>query len=205
MKTFLTALGSLLLFVLGNAVGSVLSKEVEGWLDQISFAILRLARWRLPVELREQKHDQEWKPELNHIIAELKERPLTRLRRGLCFATGLLWSARKIAREAGIPTLWARGRQAFAGASLRMKFCIYVASFVAVCTLVTVSFLLGAAAITAHGGTVPAFMSDTTTNPLIAGTTLLWLICPQILLIAAPISTSEQHPQPIRARRKAST
>ncbi len=195
MKTFLAVLGGMLLLVLGKAAGSVLSKEVEGRLEQISFVILCLARRRLPVELREQKHDQEWKPELDHINTEHKERPLTQLLRGLRFATGLLLSARKIAREAGIPPLWTRGLRAFAAASPRMKFCVYLASFVAVCTLVIASLLLGAAAITALGGTVPAFMSDTTTKPLMAGTVLLWLMSGQILLVAWPTTASDQqHP-----------
>lgn len=202
MITFLAVLGGLLLLVLGKVVVSVLSKEVEGRLDQLSYAILRLARRRLPIELREPMHDQEWKPELNYITTEMKERPITRLVLGLRYATGLLLAARRTARAAGTPTLRARGRRAFAGASMRLKFCIFVASLVAVCTMALVSFLLGAAAITALGGTVPAFMSETTTNPLMAATTLLWLTSGQILLAVWPDPTSEQHSRAKRAQRR---
>jgi hypothetical protein len=48
--------------------GGVASEEVRARLDRLPFAVLRLARSRLPAELRERVHDQEWVPELEHIL-----------------------------------------------------------------------------------------------------------------------------------------
>jgi hypothetical protein len=87
------AVGALLALVAGGLV----SEEVRGRLDRVPFAVLRLARTRLPAGLRERVHDQEWVPELEHILEHAELLPLTRLVTGLRYAAGLLVHAGTIA------------------------------------------------------------------------------------------------------------
>jgi hypothetical protein len=65
----------------------------------VPFAILRLARARLPADLRERVHDQEWLPELEHILKHAELLPLTRLITGIRYAAGLLLRAGTVASE----------------------------------------------------------------------------------------------------------
>jgi hypothetical protein len=83
--------------VLALVAGGVVSEEVRGRLDRLPFAVLRLARGRLPAGLRERVHDQEWVPELEHILKHAELLPLTRLVMGLRYAAGLLVHAGTIA------------------------------------------------------------------------------------------------------------
>lgn len=87
------AAGALLALV----AGGVVSEEVRGRLDRLPFAVLRLARTRLPAGLRGRVHDQEWVPELEHILKRAELLPLTRLVTGLRYAAGLLVHAGTIA------------------------------------------------------------------------------------------------------------
>jgi hypothetical protein len=84
--------------VLALVAGGVVSEEVRGRLDRLPFAVLRLARGRLPAGLRERVHDQEWVPELEHILKHAELLPLTRLVIGLRYAAGLLVHAGTIAQ-----------------------------------------------------------------------------------------------------------
>jgi hypothetical protein len=79
--------------------GDIASEEIRGRLDRLPFAVLRLARSRLPAGLRERVHDQEWVPELQHVLQHAELFPLTRLLTGLRFAAGLLIHARAVAAE----------------------------------------------------------------------------------------------------------
>jgi hypothetical protein len=79
--------------------GDMASEEARARLDQLPLTLLRLARARLPAELRESVHDQEWAPELEHILKHADLFPLTRLITGLRYAAGLLISAGTVATE----------------------------------------------------------------------------------------------------------
>lgn len=87
--------GALIVLVAGD----VASEEVRARLDRLPFAVLRLARSRLPAELRERVHDQEWVPELQHVLQHAELFPLTRLITGFRFAAGLLLRAGTVAAE----------------------------------------------------------------------------------------------------------
>jgi hypothetical protein len=204
--TFLAVLGGLLLLVLGKVVVSILSKEVEGRLDQVSYAILRLARRRLPAELRETMHDQEWVPELNYITTELEERPITRLVLGLRYSTGLLRAARKTAREAGAPTRWARWREAqataFAVRGMRLKICVFFMNLTVVYFLVVLGLLLGAGATAALlGGPVPALMADIALT-MIPGMPVLMIVSGRVFRVTGGMAATDQHRQLKRAQRQ---
>ncbi len=96
-----TAAGALLVLV----GGSMVSEEVRARLDRLPFAVLRLARARLPAGLRERVHDQEWVPELEHILKHAELLPLTRLLIGIRYAVGLLMRAGTVAAELQPPGL----------------------------------------------------------------------------------------------------
>ena len=89
---------SLIGMFLFAALGDVVSEEIRGWLDLAPRAVLRLAAARLDPELRESVYQEEWLPELIHVLRGAESRPITRLIWGSRFAVGLLFSARGIAR-----------------------------------------------------------------------------------------------------------
>jgi hypothetical protein len=93
------------------------TKEVEGRLNQLPFLILRIARWRLPVSLREEQHDEWWVPDLQKRLTLEGERPITRLVKGTRFAAGLAVGAGRTARAAGVPSSWQRAWNWLAPAS----------------------------------------------------------------------------------------
>jgi hypothetical protein len=66
--SFLWLAGSLAIALLATALGDLVSEEIRGRLDQVPFAILRMASKRLPVELRTEFLDRAWLPELNYIL-----------------------------------------------------------------------------------------------------------------------------------------
>jgi signal transduction histidine kinase len=74
----------------------LLAKEAEGWLALIPESLLRVARRRVSIELRDELYD-EWRAELHAALHTAEERPLSRLALGIRFAAGLLWAARRIA------------------------------------------------------------------------------------------------------------
>ncbi|MGW5218769.1 hypothetical protein ACWEQA_12965 [Nocardia sp. NPDC004085] len=99
LNAVLVVVGGTTALVLGKVVVSLLSKEVEGRVDQIGYLILRWARRRLPRDLREMLHDQEWLPEMDDILLRHKDQPITRLFWSLRFSLPLLlWGARRTAR-----------------------------------------------------------------------------------------------------------
>lgn len=103
----LAAVLAFMLLVLGKVLVNLATKEIEGRLDQLPFVILRVARWRLPAELREPMHDDLWLPDLCEAMRRDVERPLTRLIKGLCFSASLVVRAGRTARAAdGVPSMW---------------------------------------------------------------------------------------------------
>lgn len=81
------------------ACTSVVRGQVPGRLRRLPFALLRLARRRVPEELRVRLHDEEWQPELYHIVNRAGASPVSRLLSGMMFALGLLRTARSISRQ----------------------------------------------------------------------------------------------------------
>jgi hypothetical protein len=81
------------------AAGDLVSEEIRARLDRLPYGLLRLARRRLPAELRETVHDQEWAPELEHILRRAGALPVTRLIAGTRFALGLATRAPRIGAE----------------------------------------------------------------------------------------------------------
>ncbi len=76
----------------------IATDEIRGQLDRLPFALLRLARKRVPRELRVKLHDEEWEPELWYILQRQEARPISRLVGGTLYAWGLLLKARQISR-----------------------------------------------------------------------------------------------------------
>jgi hypothetical protein len=75
--------------------------ELQARLDGVCFLLLRLARRRLPADLRQPLHDEEWLPELYHILCREEARPVTRLVQGLAFSLGLLLKTKSVATAVG--------------------------------------------------------------------------------------------------------
>jgi hypothetical protein len=107
----LSLLLGLVFLVVGRVLLDLATKEIHGRLDQLPFLILRIARWRLPVELRQAVHDEWWLPDLCYLIERETNRPITRLIRGTSFACSQVIHARQTAREAGKLTVLARTRR----------------------------------------------------------------------------------------------
>ena len=85
--------------LLGKVALSMVSKEIEGRLGNIGYVLLRLARRRLPSDLREMLHDEEWLPEMDDIQLRYKDQPITRLAWSLRFSVPLLlWGASRTGR-----------------------------------------------------------------------------------------------------------
>jgi hypothetical protein len=91
--------GAILLAVLAAAFLELLKDELRGQIERIPYGLLRLARARVPAELREPLYDREWLPELRHILKGSDRLPLTCLLRATRYALGLLGAARAVARE----------------------------------------------------------------------------------------------------------
>src|SRR5574341_1311394 len=82
-----------------NALGNMAATEAQARLDGVCFLLLRVARSRLPADLRVPLHDGEWVPELHHILAREEARPITRLVQGLAYSLSLLFHTRNVATE----------------------------------------------------------------------------------------------------------
>jgi hypothetical protein len=96
-------LGGLLLLVLGKVCLDLASKQVQGWLFDLCFLVLRWARRRLPVALRVAWHDEELVPELKYILFdEYANEPVVGLYKGFRFAIGHVRGAKGLARESGV-------------------------------------------------------------------------------------------------------
>ncbi|MGJ6968074.1 hypothetical protein ACSDR0_39820 [Streptosporangium sp. G11] len=96
MSLFITVVAGLAA-ILGAAVGDLLSKEMEGQLGKIPYILLGIARRRLPENMRESLHDDEWHPELVVILREEETRPISRLVVGTRYSLGLIRRAHLIA------------------------------------------------------------------------------------------------------------
>lgn len=106
----------LLMWVVYETLKNMIAKETETRLERLPYAILQLARRRLPAEHRETIHDEEWLPELLAIVRETDGLPITRLLRGVDFAIGLLFNASRVSEVLGRlrrkPTKTVMGRPA---------------------------------------------------------------------------------------------
>jgi transcriptional regulator with XRE-family HTH domain len=76
------------------------TKEAEGWLFRVPPWLLRLASHRVPAAVRDDLYE-EWTAELQIILRDTADRPLTRLVRGTQYALGFLLTSRQIARALG--------------------------------------------------------------------------------------------------------
>lgn len=95
----LAVVGGFTALVLGKVALSMVSKEIEGRLGNIGYVLLRLARRRLPSDLREMLHDEEWLPEMDDIQLRYKDQPITRLAWSLRYSAPLLlWGASRTGR-----------------------------------------------------------------------------------------------------------
>ena len=92
------AMAALIALLTVTGLRSMASEESRERLDRVPFALLRLARWRVPRQLRVKLYDEEWMPELEAIQEELRKTPLTWLTAGTWFSLGLLVHARQISR-----------------------------------------------------------------------------------------------------------
>jgi hypothetical protein len=95
MLAIVLGIPALLIAVLLDLVKGELRERIE----RMPYALLRLARLLVPIDLRESLHDEEWLPELQHILDASEGLPLTRLLRGIRYALGLIRGARAVARE----------------------------------------------------------------------------------------------------------
>ena len=96
----IAVLGGLLLLVLGKVCLDLASKQVQGWMFELCFLVLRVARRRLPTALRVARHDEELVPELKWILFDkYANEPIVGLYKGFRFAIGHVRGAKRLARE----------------------------------------------------------------------------------------------------------
>jgi anti-anti-sigma regulatory factor len=81
------------------AIGDMVSEEARDRLDHLPHAILRLAARRLDAALRASLYEEIWLPDLAYHLKGDEARPVTRLYHGICFAVGMLASARRSSRN----------------------------------------------------------------------------------------------------------
>lgn len=99
MSVWLWVVGVLGVF-LSAVLSGLITAEIQGWINLIPYAILRLAASRLEPSQRIAFYEGEWLPELESIHGSIESRPITRLIVEIKYAVGLLWSARQITRQA---------------------------------------------------------------------------------------------------------
>jgi hypothetical protein len=80
-------------------LSGLIKDEIRGWLDLVPYGILRLAALLLESGQRKTIYEDEWIPELYHILRKADTRPISRLFVGIHFAFGLLVSVRGISRR----------------------------------------------------------------------------------------------------------
>lgn len=97
----IAVIGGAVLLVAGKVVLDLATKEVTGQIDRLPMLILKLALLRLPAEQRE-RYRENWQPELTFILKELDSRPISRVLKGLWFATSLLIQAAHMRRALGV-------------------------------------------------------------------------------------------------------
>lgn len=101
---------ALIVLVIGKVVLDLVNKQVQGWLAELPLQVLRLARKRLPAELRDELYDQlgleaELETILHHTYAT---KPITALVKGFTFAFGHVVGLRRCARILGAPSVMAK-------------------------------------------------------------------------------------------------
>jgi hypothetical protein len=73
----------------------MLEEEARTRLGRLPYVLIRLARARVPLELRDDLA-AEWEGELAFLLTGTEGLPVTRLARGISYSAGLVWSARAI-------------------------------------------------------------------------------------------------------------
>ena len=101
MKAALAIAVALALFggtLIWRTVGAMCAEEINTRIGLLPNALLRVAALRLPHGIRSDLAD-EWTAELDFIVSGTDGLPMTRLLRGLRFATSLLLTAKSVAHE----------------------------------------------------------------------------------------------------------
>lgn len=95
----LMAAAALLIVVpLRGAFADMCKEEMRTRLELLPQALLRLAIWQLPPQVRDDQ-GEEWRSELAHILKASDGLPLTRLIRGVHYAASMILPAQSIGRE----------------------------------------------------------------------------------------------------------
>jgi DNA-binding CsgD family transcriptional regulator len=97
--TWILSTASFAILMLVGIAKSAFSEEAETRFKAIPFALLRLARRRLPHSMRGSMYEEEWLPELYYKLASKKGLPVTRFVVGCKYALGLVWRTPVIVRE----------------------------------------------------------------------------------------------------------
>jgi hypothetical protein len=84
-----------ILTVIGGLLATLAQDEIKGWLGRVPFVLLRVARQRLPSDVRDTLYD-EWFAELAVKMDATSDRPITRLVLGMRFSVGLIRSGRRV-------------------------------------------------------------------------------------------------------------
>jgi len=108
-SSLIAVLAGLLLLVLGKVCLDLASKQVQGWLFDLCFVVLRVVKRRLPTALHVARHDEELAPELKWILFDrYANEPVVGLYKGFRFALSNVRGAKKLARESvkQLPDPW---------------------------------------------------------------------------------------------------
>jgi hypothetical protein len=97
LKAAVLAAAGLAAVTIIRIAGAILDEELRSRLFRLPYLLLRLARRRLPADLRD-LHDEDWLPDLEYIVRATDGLPVTRLVRGTGHAFGILVSVRQIVR-----------------------------------------------------------------------------------------------------------
>ncbi|MEV5820408.1 cell division protein SepF [Micromonospora haikouensis] len=100
MMEFLITGGSALAVIASGVAINVLAKEAESLLGALPVILLRIARRRVPRQVRQNLYE-EWLAELHEALHSAGEGPITRLWFGLKFSRGLLRSASDLGQTLG--------------------------------------------------------------------------------------------------------
>jgi DNA-binding CsgD family transcriptional regulator len=101
--SLIAVLVGLLLLIIGKVCLDLTSRQAQGWQFNLCFVMLRMARRRLPAELRVARHDEEFVPELEYILFDkYANEPIVGLFKGFRFALGHVRGAKRLAKENGV-------------------------------------------------------------------------------------------------------
>lgn len=188
----LAGLGAFVVGLVGAVVGDLLSEEVRDRLDELPEWLLRLAAQRLPADLREDRL-AEWRGELHQFLRGAEARPVTRLVRGVRYATGLLHVASRIGRAvatiprptrrhqvaSSVQASWSRATKlasdsAKALAGVRLNVALFV--FVSACNAVAVTVValeIASSGLTVHGAFVAAGILGVAVGSTVTGLVII--------------------------------